>query len=278
MPQELRKRHKGHARSLKHLEERYEWYADAIELEPADHKGTWLADFMPQAHELRLDLGCGKGSFTVAEALAHPDILFIGLDYSKPSIAQAAQKAIESGAKNVIFTLADAEDLADLFAAGEIERIYLNFPTPHPRRKHAKERLTYVDALLYFRPLLPERGEIFFKTDSQPLFDFSLIQFDLAGFELEYSTRDLHEDHPELPTSDYEERLCAQGAKVHACLARKGPAPNTPIEQSAELSLFEYLPDDLESLDYVPFGMSGYVNQQLHIRAKQAQREQQSLG
>ena len=94
---ELRKRHKAHARPLKNLEERYDWYADAIELDAPARAGKWIETFCSEVRELHLDLGCGKGQFAVAQAQRHPDVLFVGLDYDRICIARAAQKACELG-------------------------------------------------------------------------------------------------------------------------------------------------------------------------------------
>lgn len=269
MPQQLRKRHKSHARPLKHLDERFEWYADAIEMEPADCKGRWAQAHLPGATQVRLDLGCGKGSFTVEEARANPDVLFVGLDYERACVALAAQLALEEGVRNVVFTLADAEDIRDLFGAGELSCIYLNFSTPHPRKKHARERLTYVDELVKYRDVLADDGIVSFKTDSPMFFEFSLVQFDLAAYDIIWQTRDLQADCPGLPKSEYEEKLTAKGAKIHACTAVKAARPIS-TEQTAPLSLFDYLPDDLDSLDYVPYGMERGVTNFRNYRAKRS--------
>lgn len=268
MPQELRKRHRSHARPLKNLDERFEWYADGVELEPAGCKGTWAARHCPAAREVHLDLGCGKGQFSLAQAKEHPDQLFIGLDYEKICIALAAEKAVESKLDNVIFTLADAEDLGDLFGPGELDAIHLNFSTPHPRKKHAAERLTYVDNLIMYRPLLKDGGTIHMKTDSAPFFEFSLVQFDLAGYDVVWTSADLRTDRPELATTEYEDRLTEKGAKIHALRAVKANRPYTR-EQTAALSLFDYLPDDLEHMDYIPYGMERGVMNMRNVRAKQ---------
>lgn len=264
---ELRKRHRAHARPLKHLEERYEWYAKAIETEAPARKGKWIESFCPSARELRLDLGCGKGQFAVAQAQANPDILFIGLDFDKACIALAAQKVCELELGNCVFALADAEDLNEYFASGELAGIYLNFSTPHPRKKHATERLTYVDQLISYRIVLADNGWVEMKTDSAPFYEFSLVQFELAGYELTWKSADMHADGIESTVTEFEERLCEKGAKVHGCHAVKTERPFTN-EQTAELSLFKYLPEDLDSLDYIPFGMEGYVYNERCRRAK----------
>lgn len=271
---ELRKRHKAHARPLKNLEERYEWYARAIELEASARPGTWIETYFPSARELHLDLGCGKGQFIVEQARRYPDVLFVGLDYDRICIALAAQKVCELGLENCVFALADGEDVGEYFGPGELSRIYLNFSTPHPRKKHASERLTHVDQLIAYRDLLAPGASIEMKTDSPPFYEFSLVQFDLAGYDVVWKTTDLHAldmlDEVS-PVTEYEERLCALGAKVHACRAVKADRPFTN-EQTAELSLFEYLPDNLDELAYVPYGMEGYVFNMRNRRAKEQAR------
>ena len=268
---ELRKRHKAHARPLKNLEERYGWYARAIELEAAARAGAWIETYCPAARELHLDLGCGKGQFAVAQAQRHPDVLFVGLDYDRTCIALAAQKACELELGNCVFALADGEDLATYFGPEELSRIYLNFSTPHPRKKHAAERLTHVDQLIAYRDLLAPGACIEMKTDSPPFYKFSLVQFELAGYDIVWKTTDLHALDADSPATEYEERLCALGAKVHACCATKADRPFTN-EQTAELSLFEYLPEDLDTLEYVPYGMEGYVFNTKNRRAKEQAR------
>lgn len=276
MPQELRKRHRGHARPLKHLDERFDWYAEAIEMEPAGCKGRWAQAHLPGASEVRLDLGCGKGIFAVAQAKRSPDVLFVGLDYERPCIARAAQLALEEGAGNAIFTPADAEDVRDLFGEGELSRIYLNFPTPHPRKKHARERLTYVDELVKYRDVLADDGVVEFRTDSPMFYEFSLAQFRLAGYDFLLTTEDLRAEEPGQPETEYEGRLVAKGAKVHAIRAVK--ADREPcLEQTEPLSLYDYLPEDLDTLDYVPYGMEGGVENLRNYRAKQKAEEGKPL-
>ena len=267
MPQELRKRHKGHARPLKHLDERFEWYARAIELEPASCRGAWAATYFPGAHEVRLDLGCGKGQFAVAQAAREPDVLFVGLDCERSCIARASQLACEQQVENVMFTLADAEDLHDLFAPGELAHISLNFPTPHPRKKHAAERLTHVEWLVGYRELLAESGVVDFRTDSPMFHEFSLEQFSMAAYEVLFTSTDLAAEEPGRATSEYEERLCAKGAKVHAIRARVAEG-EVRREQRVPLSLFDYLPEDLDSLEYVPYGMEAAVENYRRYQAK----------
>lgn len=268
MPETLRKRPKSHARTLKHLDERFTWYARCIEAEPRSCQGTWRSAHGGGAcTDVALDLGCGKGAFAVAMARAHPDTLFVGLDCEPACIALAAQLAYESGLANVVFALADAEDIRELFAAGELACLYLNFPTPHPRKKHARERLTCAEALVGYRSVLADGAQLVLRTDSPMLFEFTLEQLELAAYDIVWHSRDLRAEQPGWPETAYEQRLVERGALVHALAAV--PAAREPHPELAESnSLYDYLPDDLSTLRYVPYGMEAGVENMRNYRAK----------
>ena len=122
-----------------------------------------------------------------------------------------------------------------------------------------------------YRSLLADGAQITFKTDHEPLFAFALTQFELAGYILDYAGDDYRADFPDTPKSEYEERLVAQGAQVHALIAHAGPLVGTPV-QTASLSLVDYLPDDLHGLSYVPHGMQGTVVNLRNRRDHEAMR------
>ncbi len=270
--------HALHARLPKHfvLEERLERYADAIEICPTDYAGRWaeacapLTADGPQVYrEVHLDLGCGKGGFTVEMAQRHPDILFIGVDFEPICIAYAGEKAIKGGLKNMVLVPATGDGLDKIFGAGELSRIYLNFPTPFPKKKQAKLRLTYLDRLLEYRQLLTAGATVLLKTDSYPLWRFSQTQFELAGYETTWQSTDARAERPDDVMSWYEERLSSQGATVYAIEAKPGKLPEH-VEQTASLSLVDYLPDDLDQMarTYVPHGMQGTVTNLINQRLK----------
>lgn len=259
------------ARKLKNLDERFEWYAPVIEADPAAAAGAWRSRWFPAAREVRLDLGCGKGSFAVRAAQAEPDVLFVGMDYDKTCVAMAAKKALALELKNAVFALGDALEITKLFAPGELDCIHLNFSSPFPPAKYAAKRLTHVDRLMSYRDVLRPGAAVYFKTDSAPLYEFSLTQFELAGYDVLWTSTDLRAERPGEIASDYEERLVAQGAKVHAIYAAPGARPER-IEQTAELSLAAYLPEDLDSLEYIPCGMEDTVRNFKNRRARQRAR------
>lgn len=259
------------SRKLKKVARRIGEYAAAIEAAPASCAGSWAARHLPGAREVRLDLGCGKGSFALRAAAAEPDVLVVGVDCEEGCVATAAKRALAQGAPNAVFAVGDADALDKLFGPGELSLIYLNFCTPFTPAKQARRRLTHVDRLMGYRALLAPGGRVRFKTDSRPLFEFSKIQFGLAGYRTLWETEDLHAFNPDELQSDYEELLTAKGARICALLAEPGPAPAS-WEQTAPLGLASYLPEDLDSLDYIPYGMEPTVenlrNQRANAEAK----------
>ncbi len=260
--------HGMHARLPKNfvLEERLEKYADVIELEPRHYVGRWAqacSQLLPESPkadftEVRLDLGCGKGAFVVQAATNEPSVLYVAMDAEPLCIAYAAQHITEAGLRNAVVVPGKGSDVSHVFGVGEVSCIHLNFPTPYPRKKDAHKRLVILDRLLEYAQVLAPGGTVRLRTDSQPLRDFALTQFDLAGYDIVRSSDDERRLRPHEPTSEYEERLVAQGAKVLCVWATPVRVPEHPV-QTASLSLVDYFPDDLFADGYVPHGMGGAV-------------------
>lgn len=271
--------HGMHARLPKNfvLEERLDRYGQVIELQPTRYAGSWAEACHPltgtgtgRYDRVHVDLGCGKGAFVVQAAQANPQTLFVAIDAEPICIAYTAQHAMEAGLSNVVVVPALGSQIPSIFGPGEIDRITVNFPTPFPRKKDAQKRLTILERLMDYRQVLASDGALSFRTDSLPLWQFSLTQFELAGYQLLWTSTDARTDRPDDIVTEYEERLSAQGAKVFALEATPGPLPGR-IEQTASLSLIDYLPQDLSKLDYVPHGMQGSVTN-LRNRQARAQR------
>lgn len=220
-----------------------------------------------------LDLGCGKGEYTVALAKLHPETLFVGLDIEEICMIRGAEHALEHNITNAVFMCADDPDLTTLFAHQELDGILLNFPTPFPKKKRAHLRLTYLDRLLTYREILASNASIRLRTDSFPLRDFSLTQLELAGYELKWNSDDVRAMYPNEPVSAYESKLISDGIKVYGFEAIPGPLPEV-IEQTAPLSLVSYLPENIEDLDHIPYGMQGCV---ANMRGRRANRRKKGL-
>lgn len=251
---------------------------------------TWTPDGTARKQpfeQVVLDLGCGKGEYTVACAQQRPDVLFVGFDVDAICTLRSAEEAAAAGVRNAVFLMAPERegaseqqprsgapaelDLATVFAPGELACILMNFPTPFPKKKKAHLRLTYLDRLLGYRPLLRKGAGIRLRTDSQPLRDFTLTQLKLAGYEVTWQSENVREEFPDEPWSAYERKLVEQGARALGVAAVPGPAPQH-VEQTAPLSLVSYLPENLEELDYIPHGMQSCVDnlcrRNVHERAQ----------
>ncbi|MCR5845886.1 MAG: methyltransferase [bacterium] len=241
--------------------------AAAIERDPAGMAGSWARWRGGCFDEVRVDYGSGMGDYIVALAAGNPETLFVGVERELFCIVKAARKAIDAGLANVVFVPSENRTLAGLFAPCELSRIYINFPTPYPHARDADKRLTHLDNLLECRGLLAQGGQLFLKTDSVALFDFARAQLDLAGYRIGWQTSDLRVERPEDPQTGYERRTIARGAKILALEAEPTGLSGTP-EQTAALSLFDYLPEDLESLDYVPLDMERSVRSAIDAKRR----------
>lgn len=201
--------------------------------DPKEHRGHWR-ELMPQARELRVELGCGKGRFTVGTAQTEPDVLIVAVERVPDAMVIAAERAREMGLQNVFFIDADAADLGEYFAPGEVSRIYINFCDPWPGARYAKRRLTHPGFLLRYRKVLAEGGQIHFKTDNHDLYEWSLFQFPKAGFVLSEVSRNLHEKGPVGVMTDYEEKFYNLGTPINRCVGTMGELPELPEEKAPE--------------------------------------------
>ena len=206
-------------RKKPNLVPRMEACREWIVTDPREHRGRWR-ELMPGAREVRVELGCGKGRFTVGTAQAEPDVLLIAVERVPDAMVIAAERARDLGLRNVFFVDADAADLEAYFAPGEVGRIYINFCDPWPGARYAKRRLTHPDFLLRDRKVLSKGGQIHFKTDNHDLFEWSLFQFPKAGFQLSEVTRDLHARGAVGVMTDYEKKFHEMGTKINRCVAR----------------------------------------------------------
>ena len=210
--------------------------------DPQAMQGRWR-ERMPEAKELHVEVGCGKGKFTVELAKARPDILLVAIEKVPDALVVAMELALREGVRNVLFLSEDAENLCDIFGYGEVDRIYLNFCDPWPRKKNAKRRLTYHTFLRRYAWILRDGGQIDFKTDNEKLFAFSLEEFAASGYRLDHVTDDLHANGPQGIMTGYEEKFYELGTPIHRCeavvLGRPAeadvpPKPGIPPEAAPE--------------------------------------------
>ena len=155
--------------------------------------GRWRTDFFPEPHPLTLEVGCGKGEYTVGLAQRHPGRNFLGLDIKGERIWMGSSRAAELGLANVGFVRMRAEDLAAQFGPGELSEIWITFPDPRPRDRDIKRRLTSPRFLKLYEQLLIPEGLLHLKTDNEDLFEYTLkILAARPGAVVERVTRDLY--------------------------------------------------------------------------------------
>lgn len=186
-----------------------------------EYKGTWRKFFDENnlSRELHVELGTGKGDFITQLAEKNPDKNFLGLEVEREVVLKAARKIQEKNLKNVRLVLFDINQISEIFAENEIDRLYINFCDPWPKKKHAKRRLTHVNFLEMYRKILKPDGEIHFKTDNRGLFDFSLEQFEIAGLKVRDLTFDLHANEPpENIRTEYENKFSSLGTPINRCV------------------------------------------------------------
>ena len=210
-------------RKKKNLPQRMERAAAVLIQAPQELCGKWRETF-PGYRELRVELGCGKGSFTAKTASAEPESFLVAVEKVPDAMIMAMEKAVAAELENVRFIDMDAAGINDVFAPGELDRIYINFCDPWPGKKHAKRRLTAPGFLELYKTALRPGGEIHFKTDNNPLYKYSLEQFESCGYILDEVTENLHENGEKGVMTDYEARFHAEGVPICRCVAKKPEA------------------------------------------------------
>ena len=187
-----------------------------------EKKGQWHEVF-ENSKPLYIEIGMGKGQFILEMARRNADKNFIGIEKYSSVLVRALEKCETFEGDNLRFIRMDAEKITEVFARHEVDGIYLNFSDPWPKDRHAKRRLTYRDYWSRYNEILKPEGEVIFKTDNRPLFDFSLEEVQAAGWELTDVTCDLHhspavEDNV---MTEYEAKFSALGNLIHRLIARR---------------------------------------------------------
>ena len=269
------------------LETYLERYADFMVSDPRELAGQWGNVRVGTVfHEVHLDLGCGKGISTVAYANDKPDVLIVGMDVDRICIAVSAWRAAQAGVRNVVFAQIPDESLAGFFAPDELARIYLNFPTPHPKGREAHLRLTHASRLEVYGQLLAPGGELHLRTDNHAFFRYSLGHLEAVGFEVQTVSFDARSELPAGFETDYERRAVEMGATICGLIAKMGEESGGALssgEGSRALSdaaaalpesLYDYLTDeDLDGDGYVPPEMQRAVTAMRRTRRQKAATE-----
>ncbi len=191
---------------------------------PQERKGQWNA-LLGSENPIHIEIGMGKGRFLMELAANHPDINYIGIERYTSVLLRAVQKMEQQPLNNVHFLCTDAALLPEIFAHGEVGRIYLNFCDPWPKKRHARRRLTSSEFLARYDSILARDGRIEFKTDNPELFAFSLEEIESSPvWKLDAFTNDLHHD-PVLNEgnimTEYEEKFSNLGNPIFKLIASR---------------------------------------------------------
>lgn len=190
-------------------------------------KGHWNEKVFNNTNPIHIEIGMGKGQFILTLAKQNPDTNYIGIERYSSVLLRALEKYDTEefcALKNIRFICMDAMTLPEVFASGEVAKIYLNFSDPWPKARHARRRLTSVEFLAQYNQVLDKAGTIEFKTDNRALFEFSLEQVKEAGWTLMGVTFDLHRDeHMNQGNimTEYEEKFSALGNPIHKLIANR---------------------------------------------------------
>ncbi|MDR3188267.1 MAG: tRNA (guanosine(46)-N7)-methyltransferase TrmB [Prevotellaceae bacterium] len=153
-------------------------------------KGRWGSDFFGNDHPITLELGCGRGEYTVELARMHPDRNFIGVDIKGARLWRGAKTATEEGMRNVAFVRSRVEVVASLFAPSEVSEIWLTFPDPQPSR--ARKRLCSAIFLNRYAQFLAPQGVVHLKTDSRLLHEYAKALLSANSVAPLHSANDLY--------------------------------------------------------------------------------------
>lgn len=170
---------------------------------------------------VHLEIGCGKGRFITETAKQHPDVRFVAVEHIPNVAILAMEKARTEGLLNVRFCVENVA-FSEILPDACLDRIYLNFSDPWPKKGHAKRRLTHPSFLQLYRKWLSDDGEIFFKTDNAGLFEYSLNTLCSENYHLSNITFDLHNSNFEGNVmTEYEMRFSSEGMPIYRLEARK---------------------------------------------------------
>ena len=191
---------------------------DALTTADFSLKGKWKTDFFKNDHPIVLELGCGKGEYTVHLAQNNPKVNYIGIDIKGARFWRGAKTALETGLNNVAFLRTQIELICACFAENEIDEIWITFPDPQIKYKRSKHRLTHPDCLKNYKEILKPIGIVHLKTDSELLFGYTLGMVTNQG-DILYAHHDIYNNNssPQVATAIqtfYEKQFLREGKAI----------------------------------------------------------------
>ena len=155
-------------------------------------RGKWNADFFKNTNPLILELGCGKGEYTVGLAEKYPEKNFIGIDIKGARFWRGAKTAVEDQLHNVAFIRTQIELVDCIFGQHEVDEIWITFPDPQIKYKRTKHRMTNTEFLQLYKKILKPDGLVNLKTDSEFMHGYTLGLLHGAGHEVLYANHNVY--------------------------------------------------------------------------------------
>ncbi len=223
----------------------FQYPFSVVEHVPFEMKGHWREQYFHNDHPIVLELGCGKGEYTVELAKLYPDINFIGVDIKGARMWTGATQALHEGLKNVAFLRTNIEIIERFFAEDEVQEIWLTFSDP--QMKNPRKRLSSTYFMERYRKFLVDGGIIHLKTDSNFLFTYTTYMVEHNHLPVLLSTRDLYSENSE--NSEYSEAASIQTYYESMWIARglnikymkwRLPRTGTLSEPDVEIELDDY--------------------------------------
>jgi len=191
------------------------------ELSWKDHplKGKWQTEIFLNSNPVILELGCGKGEYTVGLATRFPQNNYIGVDIKGARMWKGAKTASENKMSNVVFLRTRIEFINSYFAEDEIDEIWFAFPDPHPGKRNSNKRLTCPWFLNTYRNFMKDKGIIHLKTDNTDLFNYTKRLVEVNNLPVIFASNDLHTDKPDDDIlsikTHYENLFLEEGLKIN---------------------------------------------------------------
>lgn len=194
--------------------------SNKVILKPEEYKHRWK-ELFNNTNPLHVEFGAGRGGFLIEMARRNPDINYLAFERNSKVIIKGLNIFQGEIPSNFYFAHSDARKGEDIFMPNSIDRIYLNFSDPWPKKRHAKRRLTYRRFLKLYEKLLIKMGEIHFKTDNDRLFEFSINEFEEMKWNITVVTRDLHNSiyNKGNIMTEYEEKFSSKGKNINKLIA-----------------------------------------------------------
>jgi tRNA (guanine-N7-)-methyltransferase len=223
----------------------FQYPFSVVEHVPFEMKGHWREQYFHNDHPIVLELGCGKGEYTVEMAKLYPDTNFVGVDIKGARMWTGATQALHEGLKNVAFLRTNIEIIERFFSENEVQEIWLTFSDP--QMKNPRKRLTSTYFMERYRKFLVDGGIIHLKTDSNFLFTYTTYMVEHNHLPVLLSTRDLYSENSE--NSEYSEAASIQTYYESMWIARglnikymkwRLPRTGTLSEPDVEIELDDY--------------------------------------